>query len=148
MTASTSRAPLFSLISPIYNVERFLPEFLDSLAAQTGGLDDVELIFVIDGSPDASEELVRAWAAREHIDATIIVQENAGASAARNTGIDVATGEWLLLPDPDDVLHADYLSVVRQFLAHQGDEVNFISTRTMPFVGAVSEATDSHALGY
>lgn len=148
MTASTSRAPLFSLISPIYNVERFLPEFLDSLAAQTGGLEDVELIFVIDGSPDASEELVRAWAAREHIDATIIVQENAGASAARNTGIGVATGQWLLLPDPDDVLHADYLSVVRQFLAHQGDEVNFISTRTMPFVGAVSEATDSHALGY
>ena len=56
--------PTFSLVIPVYNVEAYLPAFLDSIAGQTTPLTDCELIFVHDGSTDGSVEVIRAWIAR------------------------------------------------------------------------------------
>jgi glycosyltransferase involved in cell wall biosynthesis/CDP-glycerol glycerophosphotransferase (TagB/SpsB family) len=144
-TRQTSR---FSFVSAVYGVQDYLPEFLASLDAQHGGLDDTELIFVIDGSPDDSESIIRRWADATEHRATVIVQENAGPGAARNTGIAAATGEWLSFPDPDDVLAPGYLDALRRFLDDGGDGTDFIAARALRFTTSIEHARDDHPLGY
>ena len=93
--------PRVSVVVPIYNVEAYLADCLDSLATQT--FADLEVVMVNDGSTDRSVEIAEAFAARDER-FTLVHQENAGLSAARNTGIDVATGEFLAFVDSDDVV--------------------------------------------
>jgi len=88
-----------SLIVPVYNVERFLSECLESIIAQT--FEDMEIICVNDGSTDSSDEILREYADRDRR-ITVLEQENRGLSGARNRGLDVATGEYLLFLDSDD----------------------------------------------
>jgi CDP-glycerol glycerophosphotransferase len=96
--------PRISVIVPIYNVERYLEQSLESAANQTFG--DLEVIMVDDGSTDASAEIARGFAARDER-FTLLTQANGGLSAARNTGLPHATGEYLAFLDSDDVLPPD-----------------------------------------
>lgn len=88
-----------SIIVPIYNVEPFLDECIQSLIDQT--CRDIEIILVNDGSPDKSSVICEKYA---RIDTRIkyIRQENLGASVARNAGLKAATGEWICFVDGDD----------------------------------------------
>ena len=139
--------PLFTLVISVYNVEAWIDEFLASLDAQVGGLDDVELLFVIDGSPDDSEQHIRRWLAGREVNATVIVKENGGLSSARNSGLDAARGQWVSFPDPDDVLAPDYLEQVRQAIAEFPD-VDLFATRIRRFTRVVEELTTEHPLDY
>ncbi|MFD5601031.1 glycosyltransferase family 2 protein [Leucobacter sp. NPDC058333] len=103
------RQPETSLIVACFRVERYLPDFLRSLDVQTAVHEGHELIFVIDGCPERSEELVREWMHQSDFPVRVIVQPNRGVAAARNAGIAAARGRWISSPDPDDVLHPDYL---------------------------------------
>ena len=91
--------PAISVIVPIYNVEPYLGECLDSLCGQT--LRNIEIIGVDDGSTDGSGALLDEYAAK---DKRIIAvhQKNAGVSAARNAGMRLARGEYLAFVDGDD----------------------------------------------
>ncbi|MGI9823141.1 bifunctional glycosyltransferase/CDP-glycerol:glycerophosphate glycerophosphotransferase [Agromyces sp. Marseille-Q5079] len=146
MGARMNERPLFTLVVPVYGVERWIPSFLDSLAAQTGGLSDTELIFVIDGSPDDSEGVIRRWMHAEQIDATVFVKENGGLSSARNAGLGIATGTWVSYPDPDDVLDPGYLQGLRDYLATA--DPDYIVARFMPFLGDPTTARDDHPLSF
>ncbi len=95
-----------SIIIPVYNAGLFLRETLDSIRAQT--LADFEVICVDDGSTDSSPEILAEYAAKDSR-FKIITQANAGAARARNTGLDVAAGEFLSILDADDRFHADML---------------------------------------
>jgi glycosyltransferase involved in cell wall biosynthesis len=108
--------PRFSIVTAVYNVERYLPEFIDSLERQTFGLDQVEVIVVDDGSSDGSLRLLEEWAARRPGTVHVFTQPNAGQGAARNAGMARATGEWVTFPDPDDVVDDNYLQTVHDFL--------------------------------
>ncbi len=88
-----------SIIIPVYNVERFLRECLDSVVAQTFG--DLEIVCVDDGSPDRCGEILDEYAANDSR-FKIVKQKNAGLSAARNAGLAVATGEYVFFLDSDD----------------------------------------------
>lgn len=88
-----------SVIIPVYNVERYLGECLDSILGQT--LKDIEVICVNDGSVDSSLEILNSYASRDPR-IKVFSQPNSGAGAARNAGLDRATGEWLFFGDPDD----------------------------------------------
>lgn len=94
-----------SIIVPVYNVEKYLTRCLDSLINQT--LKDIEIICVNDGSKDNSLDILKTYAEK---DQRIIVlsQENAGLSAARNTGMDVAKGEYIGFVDSDDWVDLDF----------------------------------------
>ena len=85
-----------SVVIPTCNRRDLLPRALDSVLAQTSLAD--EIIVVDDGSHDGTPELVR----RNYPQARLIVQSNAGVSAARNRGISSATGEWIAFLDSDD----------------------------------------------
>lgn len=92
-----------SIIVPIYNVEKYVRPCLESIFKQ--GLDDevFELIIVNDGTEDRSMEMIADIIAA-HDNVTVINQENLGLSAARNNGIATAKGEYILMPDSDDLL--------------------------------------------
>ncbi|MER8184056.1 CDP-glycerol glycerophosphotransferase family protein [Kitasatospora sp. NPDC094015] len=96
-------APRLSVVVPIYNVERYLEECLDSIAAQT--FDDFECVMVDDGSKDTSAAIAEAYAAKDSR-FRLVKQENKGLGAARNTGYrHIAEGtEFLAFVDSDDTL--------------------------------------------
>ena len=96
-----------SIIVPIYNVERFLPECMESLLA----LDypDLEIIAVNDGSTDRSGEIAREFVSHNHR-IRLIEQENRGVSVARNTGVRAADGDLIMFVDSDDLVHPELLS--------------------------------------
>lgn len=90
-----------SIIIPVYNVERYLARCLDSVQNQT--VRDIEIICVNDGSTDSSAKILDDYAKRDSR-IKIITQENGGLSAARNSGLDVFTGDWVTFVDSDDWL--------------------------------------------
>ena len=100
-------SPKVSVIVPIYNVERFLPQCLDSVLGQT--FDDFELICVNDGSTDSSQKILEEYAAKDER-IHVINQENGGLSAARNTGMAYASGEYIAFLDSDDYLDSEMLA--------------------------------------
>ena len=95
-----------SVIVPIYNVEKYLAECLDSIVNQT--LRDIEIICVNDGTTDNSAEIMEQYAQKDPRIKTI-TQENGGLSVARNSGLAIATGEYLFFTDSDDILELNAL---------------------------------------
>jgi len=96
--------PLISVIVPVFNMEQYLKQCLDSVTMQT--FENIEIICIDDGSTDNSPAILAEYAAR---DSRIIIhtQPNAGLSAARNAGLRVARGEWITGLDSDDWLEKD-----------------------------------------
>ena len=90
-----------SVIVPVYNVEKYLEECLDSLERQT--LENIEVILVNDGSTDGSRQIAQEYMDRD-ARFRLIDRENGGLSAARNSGIENATGKYLYFLDSDDYL--------------------------------------------
>ena len=97
--------PLLSVIVPVYNVEEFLEQCLDSLVNQS--LDDIEIIVVNDGSKDNSQSIIDDFAARYPEKIKPFTKINGGLSDARNYGMDRASGEYLAFVDSDDYVDPD-----------------------------------------
>ena len=96
---------LISVIIPVYNVEKLLDRCLDSIVNQT--YPNLQIILVNDGSTDNSLSVCNNWKAKDNR-IILISKENGGASSARNTGLDVATGNWIGFIDSDDQIDLDY----------------------------------------
>lgn len=110
---------LISIIVPVYNAEKYLPSCVESLLGQT--YRALEIILVNDGSRDSSAGLCDAYAARD-FRVRVIHQENQGVSAARNAGIDRATGKYVAFVDADDYVKPDYLQRLHSDLvSHDAD---------------------------
>lgn len=117
--------PMFSLIVPVYNVESYLGECLDSIVAQTNR--DFELILVDDGSTDSSGKLADAFQ-KKNADAfpiQVVHQTNQGLSAARNCGISHASGEYILCIDSDDYIIPETLQALQEKLQEASYDMVF-----------------------
>jgi glycosyltransferase involved in cell wall biosynthesis len=90
-----------SIIIPVYNVEQYLPQCLDSVFSQN--LDNCEVICVNDGSPDNSRNILEDYR-RKYSNMVIVDRENGGLSAARNSGLEIAQGDYIYFLDSDDYL--------------------------------------------
>ena len=99
---------MISVIVPVFNMKDYLPECLDSLISQS--FKDIELVLVDDGSTDPSGRICDEYAARD-ARIKVIHTRNAGLSAARNTGIDAAEGEWIMFVDSDDFVSPDFCRI-------------------------------------
>ena len=97
-----------SIIVPIYGVERYLRKCVDSLLAQDIPASDYEIILVDDESPDACPQICDEYV-RERPLIRVIHRKNGGLSAARNSGIEVAQGEYLMFVDSDDYIEPNVL---------------------------------------
>ena len=93
-----------SIIVPVYNVEKYLRQCLDSIINQT--YDNLEIICINDESPDYSQDILEEYAL-EDSRVKVINQKNTGLSGARNRGIEVATGEYIMFVDSDDWIDVD-----------------------------------------
>ncbi|TVV25978.1 glycosyltransferase family 2 protein [Weissella cibaria] len=96
-----------SLIMPVYNSEKYLQDMLLSIDYQT--FDDFEVVVVNDGSTDESDTILQTWQQMTRATVKYVTQENRGVSSARNTGISLASGEYLIFIDCDDVLGRDFV---------------------------------------
>ena len=98
-----------SVIVPVYNVEDYLRECLDSLINQT--LEDIQIILVDDGSKDNSGIICDEYAKKDSR-ISVIHKENGGQSSARNAGLEIASGEYVLFVDSDDYIVENALEVL------------------------------------
>lgn len=114
---------LISVIVPVYNVEPYLRQCLDSIGSQT--YSNIEILIVDDGSTDHCGEICDEYAEK---DSRIIVihQENAGLSAARNTALDIARGEYIMFVDSDDWVEPTFCEkALEMAIEHQVELVCF-----------------------
>lgn len=110
-----------SIIVPIYNVEKYLPNCLNHILNQS--YTNWEAILINDGSPDNCDKIIDEYV---QLDKRFIVlnQENGGLSAARNNGLALASGDYIVFLDSDDFLHQDYLKkMIDLSLQHNADIV-------------------------
>ena len=109
--------PLFSIVTPVYKVEEYLPACVDSILAQTFG--GFELILVDDGSPDGSGALCDGYAAKD-ARVRVIHQPNRGVTAARQAALDAARGDYVCFVDGDDWVKENWLETIRRCLTENG----------------------------
>lgn len=105
----TSATPKISLIIPVYNVEKYIDNTLNSVLAQT--FKDYEVIMINNGSTDKSLEILKKYA-QKHKNFKLINQHNRGLSNARNAGVKAAKGEYIAFLDSDDFLAPAFLEVL------------------------------------
>ncbi len=113
--------PKISIVVPIYNVEKYLVQCVNSIINQT--LTDIEIILVDDGSPDNCPKICDDYAKKDSR-IKVLHKKNGGLSSARNAGIKVATGEYIGFVDSDDYIELDMYekmySIAKQY------EVDFV----------------------
>ncbi|MFJ6679907.1 glycosyltransferase family 2 protein [Microbacterium sp. NPDC091382] len=135
-------------VVPLHRVERYLPDLLRSLDAQDPGPYELDVVFVDDGSPDDSAGMVERWLASTSVTGVLVRQDNAGVSAARNRGMDAATGEWVTFPDSDDLLADDYFAAAARFLTARAGDIDLASARLLRLREPAPVPEDVHALSF
>ncbi|MBO5136215.1 MAG: glycosyltransferase [Clostridia bacterium] len=115
--------PLVSIIVPVYNVEKYINTCIKSIIGQT--YKNLEIILVDDGTPDNSGEICEEYAKKDNR-VTVIHKTNGGLSSARNAGLDIATGAYIMFVDSDDCLVDNAVEIlVRDSLKYDADIVQF-----------------------
>ena len=146
-----------SIITPVYNVEKYIRACIDSIFRQELNEDQFEVIIVNDGTKDRSMEVIQDLV-ELHRNIRIINQENQGLSVARNNGIAAAKGEYILMPDSDDLLIenslkpllekametkvdmivADFLTMNDQEIEHYKDKLS-LNTKEVEYIRKTGE---------
>ena len=110
-----------SVIIPVYNVEKYLPECLDSVLNQT--YKNLEIICVNDCSPDNCDKILASYAAKDSRIKIINNKKNGGYSAARNTGLSEASGKYVYFIDSDDWIDSSYIEELVQKLEEKNVDI-------------------------
>ncbi|MFN0283776.1 MAG: CDP-glycerol glycerophosphotransferase family protein [Kineosporiaceae bacterium] len=135
-----------SIVTAVYDVARYLPEFLASIEAQRGvDLSRVEIVAVDDGSTDESLDVLRRWQESSRLTLTVLTKPNGGQATARNVGLERARGTWVTFTDPDDTLDPDYLGCVLRFVREHPD-VELVGTNLVLHDDASGRLADTHPL--
>lgn len=114
--------PIISIIVPVYKVEQYIRQCLDSILAST--FTDFELLLVDDGSPDQSGVICDEYALKDSR-IKVFHKPNGGVSSARNLGLDNAQGEWVTFIDSDDLIAPTFLEGLYKPIA-KGENVDFV----------------------
>ena len=128
--------PIFSVVVPIYNKEKYLKKCIESVLNQT--YDNYELVLVNDGSSDNCPKMCDDYA-KKHKNIKVVHKKNGGLVSARNAGLEVATGEYIFNLDADDWLKEDSLEIVynKAIKEHHPDMI--ISNMTKVFEDRIEE---------
>jgi len=127
--------PQISVIVPVYNVEEYFPACIDSILAQT--YEDYELILVDDGSPDGCGAICDTYAEQDPR-VRVVHQDNQGLAGARNTGMDLAQGEFITFIDSDDLISKLYLENLKK--AIDAPDIGLSVCAPLEFSGAEANA--------
>ena len=143
--SSYTAAHTYSVISAVYNVEKYLDDFFANMVTQTIKLDNLKLIMVDDGSTDNSANIIKSWAESFPASITYIHKENGGQSSARNLGLAHAKTEWVTFVDPDDYVSQQYFEEIDKAIKAQPD-ICFATCRIIFNNEAKGEFFDKHPL--
>ena len=116
----------YSVVIPIYNAEKTIRRCLDSLASQVR--DDIEILMIDDGSKDDSGQICLSYSTK-YTQFHYFHQENSGVSAARNRGLELARGEYILFVDSDDYVDEKYFSILDELTADPSVDLAMFATR-------------------
>lgn len=116
---------LVSVIVPIYNVERYLDQCLDSIEAQTHR--NIEVLCINDGSTDGSPDIIRAHAERDPR-VRLVDKENGGYGQGCNMGLDLARGEWVSIIEPDDWVEPGMYEDMLAFASSFDEVIDIVKT--------------------
>lgn len=119
--------PKITVIIPVYNVIDYITVSIESVLNQT--YPNIEIIIVDDGSTDGSEIVCDKYK-KKNDDIIVVHQNNQGLSGARNTGIDIATGDFLFFLDSDDLIFPDALTTLYRLLLNTNSEIAIGGTYT------------------
>lgn len=134
---------LISVIIPIYHVEDYLKECVDSVLKQT--YSNLEIILVDDGSDDKCPSICDDYQkqdARIHV----IHKENGGLSDARNAGLDIATGDYICFIDSDDVVHPNFIQTLYEDLLFTNSDMAICHYEKVYEIPQVMELPSQHAI--
>lgn len=132
-----AKTDLISIIVPVYNTEKYLCRCLDSIVVQT--YSNLEIILVNDGSTDKSGKICEQYAQRDER-IKVIHQENKGQAAARNAGVNAATGKYISFVDSDDYIAINmFESLLEAIKLHQGKVAGCQSTSNSMELGKCEE---------
>lgn len=112
---------LVSIIVPVYNLEKYIEKTLESLQKQT--YKNIEIIIINDGSKDRSLEVINRFFEGKDIRHNIVTIDNSGVSKARNIGLNIANGEYVILLDGDDRLRADAVELLVEQAEKTGADI-------------------------
>ena len=97
-----------SIILPVYNVEKYIDETMESIINQTMSIEDIEVIFIDDNSTDNSKEIIKKYINEyKHFKGVFLESNSGSCGKPRNVGIDYITGEYVIFGDPDDIFLED-----------------------------------------
>ena len=124
---------LVSIIIPVYNAERTLCKCLDSILEQD--FNNYEIILVNDGSKDSSLDICNEYGSKHH-NISVINQNNAGVSSARNAGLDVAKGDWITFIDSDDYIEDGFFNCLDTY----NEDLIILNSRNLSPTGDMSDS--------
>jgi glycosyltransferase involved in cell wall biosynthesis len=141
--------PEFSIVSAVHNVGRYLDRYFQSIVIQEQFCTRIQLIVVDDGSTDDSAAILEKWRRRYPRNIAVLHQRNARQAAARNKGLEHATGKWVTFIDPDDFIERDYVTQVARFIQRHdraAEPLNFVSCRYITYRERTRAFVDDHPL--
>ena len=117
----SDKQPLLTIIVPVYNVEKYIEECLDSLTNQDASIDSYEIICIDDGSPDNCGSILDEYE-KNNPNMTVIHQRNTGQAGARNAGLKIASGQYIWFVDSDDFIPQYAVKlIVKEITEHPAD---------------------------
>ena len=135
------RHPKITVISPVYNGEKYIANLIESLKKQT--FKDFEFLLIDDGSTDNTINIAKKKLKKTNIKYKIINQPNGGQSKARNTGIKNATGDYIVLIDSDDTIQSNYLNNLYKAIKSSNSDVAFCNLNRVNEKNIFEENNDS-----
>lgn len=143
------RKPLISIVSAVFGVSEYIDEFITSITKQTIGVENLELILVDDYSDDGSFEKCLEWAERlPELIKVARLEKNLGQGAARNHGIEMATGTWINFADPDDFLDSKFFSNLISSYQHHPNAGLIIGQLRSYYPNRWRKSKNDHTLGW
>ncbi|WP_312267640.1 glycosyltransferase, partial [Neisseria sp.] len=139
---------IFTVVSAVYNVEKYLDQYFHSLTSQSLNFrKHIFLILVDDGSTDDSAEIIKKWQKKYPDNITYIRKENGGISSARNLGFQYVKTKWVTFIDSDDFVHPDYFKIVDAAIAAD-DSIKLAVGNLKFFFDENKLVQDTHSLRY
>ena len=135
-------SPLVSVIVPVYNVEKYLEKCLDSITRQT--YENLEIILVDDGSTDDSGRMIDEYKkGTKDKRIRIIHKKNGGLSSARNAGLELMKGEWVVFVDSDDYISRDFVETLYNLAIKNNAEIATCSFESFSDDGSILKKSPS-----
>ena len=138
----------FTIVSAVYNVEKYLDEYFDSIVKQSLNFKKhIQIILVDDGSTDHSAEIIKRWQAKFPQNIHYFYKENGGQASARNLGLQHVKTEWVTFIDPDDFVSSDYFYKTDNFLSNNAN-ISIVGCPLVFYFEDKDMVKDTHPLKY